>query len=251
VARFYLNAPINIEQTINLPMEIVRHIQVLRLRNNEIIYLFNGDGSEYATKLLGLEKKQATVQVMQQIKPSPPPLNTISLAIGLISSDKMDFVVQKATELGVKEIIPLYSEYAQRIPPDRLNKRLEHWQNIILSSCMQCGQNYIPTISRPIHFEDLLTNAWEYNLKVLLSPHAVDEKNPQRKEFKLECSIKKPSKTTHALLMVGAEGGWSSPETAMAIKHGFIPIKLGSLILRAETAVLAGLGLLNVKLNIW
>jgi 16S rRNA (uracil1498-N3)-methyltransferase len=253
VARFYLNTPFNAGQNINLPIDIVRHMQVLRLTNGESIYLFNGNGSEYEAKLLCLDKKVATAKIIKQLEPKQRQLslNTISLAIGLISSDKMDLVVQKATELGIQEIIPLYSEYAQRISSERLNKRIEHWQNIIISSCMQCGQNYLPSISRPILYEELLNNTQKYNLKIILCPHEVDKAQQYEKNRWEDSTMTTSSEIKHTLLMVGSEGGWSPTEIVSAVEHGFIPVKLGNLILRAETAVIAGISLLNSKLKIW
>ena len=255
MARFYLNAPLSVGQTIDLPPDIIRHLQVLRIREHEVIQLFNGNGSEYEATLSNLNKKQAAALVIKKNEQwSQTSQNKISLAIGLIANDKMDLVIQKATELGVKEIIPLYSKYAQRISSERLNKRMEHWQSIIISSCMQCGQNYIPTICMPILYEELLNDTGKYNLKLILSPREVDAANPQKRheqEVGLDWDVTKSLDITHALLMVGAEGGWSNLEVTEAIKQGFIPVKLGELILRAETAVIAGISLLNVKLKIW
>jgi len=240
VARFYLDTISSSDQIIDLPLNIVKHMQVLRLKNGDIISLFNGKGAEYSAKLLTLDRKNAKVEVLKEIALNTNPTNKLSLAISVIANDKMDLIIQKATELGVSEIIPIYSKHSQRIANDRLANRLEHWEQIIINSCCQCRQNILPCITEPIYFNNLIENKDSFNLKVILSLA------PSNHDFKSSATP-----PINAMLVVGPEGGFTDEEYNMALKNDYKPLKLGNLILRSETAAIAGLSLLNSQLNIW
>ncbi len=144
--RFYVNFPLEESIKIELPLNIVRHLQVLRLKLNEEITLFNGGEYEYSAIILSLERKKVTVQILKSYKVHNNSQLKLTLAMAIIANDKMDLIIQKATELGVNEIIPIISERSQKIN----SKRLEHWQKIIISSCEQCGRNSLTTIQQPI-----------------------------------------------------------------------------------------------------
>ncbi len=238
MARFYVNTPLGVGQQLRLAQDLVRHVHVLRLRENEEIILFNGDGVAYAATLLSITKRDAEVMVTkEQYKYQVRPVKII-LAMASINNDKMDLVVQKATELGVNEIVPVISERAKRIDADKLNKRLEHWQSIVINSCEQCGSYLLPKVSTPVLFQELFIK-YNATLKLILSPKAKVQ----------------PSLTTlmpqDVILLVGPEGGFSDAEVNQAILSGYTSFSLGENILRAETAAIAGVSVVNTLYNNW
>lgn len=228
--RFYYNPPLTVGEHLSLPMEIVRHIFALRLNTNEEIILFNGQGKYYTVRIISIDRKSVVVDILDEniILPNS---KEITLGISLIANDKMDFAIQKAVELGVNRIIPIISQYSQHLNADRVIKKLEHWQSIIISSCEQCGQNYLPIMDNLTKLTDVI-NSDGYDAKLWLSIQ-----NQQKYDMLLD--------TQKILLIVGPEGGFSLSEEEQFIKSDFIPMNLGSLILRAETAVCAGLSLVN------
>ncbi|MFN7093957.1 MAG: 16S rRNA (uracil(1498)-N(3))-methyltransferase [Burkholderiales bacterium] len=226
--RFYVNLELAIAQEVTLPLAVVRHINVLRLRVGEEIILFNGDGYSYTAHLITATKRASAAYVHTKLAVADSATVEIKLAICLIANDKIDLALQKAVELGVAEIIPVISERTQRLSPDKVLKRSEHWQNIIISSCEQCGRNVLPKLKQPLSLKQLLHDYQNDELKVILTPH--------------DNSQALPSTTpTSLLVLVGPEGGFTPTEVKLALATGYQPLQLGNRIMRAETAVIAGI----------
>jgi 16S rRNA (uracil1498-N3)-methyltransferase len=234
--RFYCPPPLPSLGSFNLPADVAHHAsRVLRLRAGDSVQLFDGLGNECHGVLDDLSGKQVIVSNIIQIdanRESPLP---VLLAQALSSSEKMDWVIQKATELGVTEIQPLATERSiAKLSPERAAKRTEHWQQVAIAACEQCGRNVLPVIHAPLDIMVWLQQMRATtNSKFILLPQGATSLHTQTK----------PPGT--AVLLIGAEGGFTQAESDSALLCGFTPIRLGARILRTETAAVAGLAALQ------
>jgi len=229
VSRLYVAAPLNVGQKIELDDDAAHYIRsVLRLKPEQNLVLFNGQGGEYRCQLREVSRKSVRVEIEQyQERDVESPL-TIHLGIGISRGDRMDWSVQKAVELGVTHLTPLVTERCViKFNDDKKQQRLLHWQNIIQHAAEQSSRTRLPKLAE---IADLST--WvnqQQALKVFLDPYA---------ELTLNAL---PPDTHYVTLLSGPEGGFSSQERQIAIAAGFIPVRMGARILRTETAVLAAL----------
>jgi 16S rRNA (uracil1498-N3)-methyltransferase len=221
-------------QNIALEEQASRHlVQVLRFKAGASIRLFNGNGKEFEATLIEAGKKGATIHVDAEINAenTESPLH-IHLGIAISKGDRMDWLVQKCTELGVNEISPLLTERVDvKLPADRQAKKQQHWQQIAISGCEQSGRNTLPTINMPLK----------------LSPW-LDDVNAEKKlllDFENEIKIADSNVCNSAALLVGPEGGLSELEVLLAKKMGFSGWRLGKRVLRTETAPLAAISVLQ------
>ena len=228
MTRFYVAQDLFVNAQIELPSEVVRHIHVLRLRVGDDIELFNGNGFVNFATITQIEKRHVLVLINSILEVKNESPLKLTLAMCLISNDKMDLTVQKATELGVNLIVPIISERSQRIDKDRLTKRIEHWQSIIINSCEQSGRNVLPQIETPILFNKFLQQSNEEFCKIILSPH-------------VKHNSVLPKSCSEVVILIGPEGGFTNNEVDTANAYGFISLLLGSRILRAETAAISAL----------
>jgi len=233
--RVYCQQPLSLQQTIELDDIAVGHvIRVLRLNDGDTIRVFNGDGSEYAATLCDVTKKRANARITEILRTDPQqPLN---LLLGQVISkgDRMDFTIQKATELGIAEITPLWSERCEvKLKGERLEKKLEHWRRVAISACEQSGRNQVPVIHPPQHYADLCKNC-AADLKFTLHPH----KQKPLSEYQTPDSL---------ALLVGPEGGFSETEVEQSLALDFNGLTLGPRVLRTETAALAALSVFQFQ----
>jgi len=235
--RFYCPSPLPLRGTFDLPDNAAHHaLRVLRLREGDRVELFDGEGQSCSAVIAAASGKHVTVeQIVALERNCESPLRSI-LAQALCSSEKMDWIAQKATELGVTEIQPLDTDRSvARLTAERAAKRIEHWQQVIISACEQCGRNRFPRIHPPI---DLMT--WLRQMqsapetRVALLPQAAKTLD------------RLPAPAAGVALLVGPEGGFSAAEGDTIAQSGFIPVRLGSRILRTETAAIAGLTALQI-----
>ena len=234
--RFYCPPPIPRSGSFELPPDAAHHAsRVLRLRTGDTVEIFDGIGNECHGLIADLSARNVTVaNITANDNKRESPLHTL-LAQALSSSEKMDWVIQKSTELGVTEIQPLATDRSvARLSAERTARRLEHWQQVAISACEQCGRNVLPQIHAPLDIMDWLQQAKAVpDTKYILLPDGAaslhDQTRPRGK----------------AVLLVGAEGGFSHAESAMALHCGFIPIRLGARVMRTETAAIAGLAVLQ------
>ena len=232
MSRFYVNLPLTPNAVLELPLDVVRHILVLRHKINDSIVLFNGDGTSYNATIVEISRKIVVIKITEQIKNNHSEKLNIHLLLCIIANDKMDLAIQKAVELGITEITPIISERSQKLHTDKIAKRMEHWQKIIISSCEQCGNNIIPKLNHPIKLDEVCANPDGINLIM-----SNTEGNPQQQSY-----IPKLVQ-----LLVGPEGGFSQTEQVC----GFVPLMLGNLIFRSETAVMSGLSYVQLKYGNW
>ena len=230
--RFYVDVLLNIGEEIWLPSEVVRHISVLRLKPHQEIIMFNNDGYDYHAKIVELGRREILVTVIDKIKNQTEPDFIITLMISLIANDKFELIIQKAIELGVKEIIPVISEKTQRIKAEREAGKFEHWRKIIIAASEQCGRARLTAISEIKEFDSAIAqNKSEINF--ILSPHhATSNSDP----------ISEPRSVS---LLIGPEGGFTVDEIRLANQAGFQNLNLGKRILRVETAAIAGISFLH------
>ncbi|CNR78219.1 TPA: 16S rRNA (uracil(1498)-N(3))-methyltransferase [Neisseria meningitidis] len=228
--RFHLPENLSVGQTVNLPDNIVRHLNVLRIRPNENITLFDGKGKAHAARLTILEKRRAEAEILrEETADTESPLN-ITLIQSISSGDRMDFTLQKSVELGITAIQPVISERCiVRLDGERAAKRLARWQEIVISACEQSGRNTVPPVLPIIGYREALDKMPSESTKLIMSI------NRARKLG----DIRQPSGAI--VFMVGPEGGWTEQEEQQAFEAGFQAVTLGKRILRTETAPLAAL----------
>ncbi len=230
IPRIYTPAPLQSGTTIELDENGFSHaVRVLRLTEGSPLILFNGEGGEYAATLCDVEKKRASAAIgAHSPRECESPL-PIMLGQCISRGEKMDFTIQKAVELGVSEIVPLFSERCGvKLDKERSDKRTSHWQNTIISACEQSGRNRLPRLHTPLSLEQWLGTVTA-SCKLVLDPCASHSL----------AQLPKPEK--NLALLIGPEGGLSDAEIERAIKSGFTGIRLGPRILRTETAGLVAL----------
>ena len=241
--RFYCPEPIFAEQELELPASVAHHVRVRRLAEGETVVLFDGHGGEIAGSL-SFEGKKTSV-LLGQHRPKEAELGgEITLIQALPSGDKMDWIIEKAVELGVHRVIPVAAQRSVlKLSGARLEKRLEHWRSIIISASEQCGRNQLMHLSAPKTLEQAIAgSAREHRL--LCAPEA-----GQTLAAHLEASYHQQIKVGSLSLLIGPEGGWSPDEMAVASQQGVIKIRFGTRVLRTETAGLAMVSALTALLN--
>jgi len=240
--RVYLDTPLEPGRILSLPAANAHHLlNVLRLKNGAGIVLFNGrDDEEFTATLTIVNRREATATIERRHPVQRESALRISLVQAISSGDKMDFTLQKSVELGVADIIPIHSERSARIPAKRLEKRLQHWQRIIISATEQCGRVRLARLHPPARFGELLTSTGNIQARRILAPTA---------DRALSRSL-----TAHdnpVQIWIGPEGGFSPDEIRAAEKAGIQPVTLGPRILRTETAGIAALSALQALYGDW
>jgi 16S rRNA (uracil1498-N3)-methyltransferase len=236
MSRFYSPPPLPLNGTFDLPPDAAHHAsRVLRLRVGDAVEIFDGIGNECRGLIADLSGKRVTVsEITATGNKRESPLHVV-LAQALSGSEKMDWIIQKSTELGVTEIQPLATERSvAKLSAERVQKRLEHWQQIAISACEQCGRNVLPVIHAPLDIMAWLQQTKSIPAaKYILLPGGAASLHDQAKPG------------GKAVLLTGAEGGFSQAESAAALHCGYIPIRLGARVMRTETAAIAGLAVLQ------
>ena len=234
-SRIYQNISFTTGSEIQLNHQAAHHItNVLRLPVNSPLIIFNGQGGEYSAIIIAINKKSVTVRIGDFINiERESPLN-LHLAQGISRGNKMDFTIQKAVELGVKTITPIITARCTiKLPPDRWQKKLHHWQTIIINACQQCGRNQLPLLNSPIAIEDWLPQTVN-TTKLILHPTA-------------NRTLETLTNIQNCILLIGSEGGFTDREIVLTKQQQFIPLQLGPRILRSETAGLAAIAVLQNK----
>jgi 16S rRNA (uracil1498-N3)-methyltransferase len=206
--------------------------RVLRCQIGQAITLFNGDGNEYAATIRAIDRRSVTVAIGDAIDADRESALQIHLGIAISKGERMDMVMQKAVELGVTTITPLISERVEvRLQGERADKKLQHWQGIIIAACEQCARNRIP----PLH---PLTSLHDWIAKV-------DADKKFVLHHRSETNLGDMAKPQSAALLIGPEGGLSEAEIVSAERTGFMSLRLGPRVLRTETAPLVAISVLQ------
>ncbi|WP_423192419.1 16S rRNA (uracil(1498)-N(3))-methyltransferase [Cupriavidus sp. H18C2] len=242
--RFFVDTALVADAVLPLPEPVVRHVQVLRLATGDAITLFNGQGGSHAATLAEIGKRHALARVGAHDAAEAETPFTVTLAQGLAGGDKMDWLIEKAVELGVTAIQPLQaSRSVVRLSGDRAAKRQAHWQALVQAACEQCGRNRLPAVAPVATLEAWLASAPAPGARLLLSPRASGSLAD------LAATHRDAWRATGVTLLIGPEGGLSADEEDAARRAGFIGVTLGPRILRTETAGLACLATLNAILG--
>ena len=232
--RFYCPQPLAIGATVDLPEAVAHHLHVVRLQPGAALTLFNGEGGQYRATLLDAGKRRATatVDAFEELETEAP--YSVTLAQGLPEGSKMDWIVEKAVELGVAAIQPLAAQRSVvRLAGERAEKRQAHWQGVIVSASEQCGRNRLARLHPLADVGPWLATPPE-GVRILLSPRATESLAGWAR-----------SNTPQAVtILIGPEGGLTPQEEAAAVAAGALPLSMGPRVLRTETAGLAALAVL-------
>jgi 16S rRNA (uracil1498-N3)-methyltransferase len=233
--RFYCPVPLSIGTVLALPDNVAHHVQVLRLSLGDNISLFNGTGGEYIATLTLIEKKRVTVEV-KAFSPKEVELPyAVTLAQALPEASKMDWIIEKAVELGVAGIQPLAAQRCVvKLAADRAEKKRAHWQGIIVSAAEQSGRNRVPHLGELADFNNWITQQ-DMHRRILLSPRAEQSLSEWARHHP-------PQAVT---LLIGPEGGFTDIEEGLAQRQDVLALSMGPRVLRTETAGLAALAALN------
>ncbi len=228
--RIYTDQPlVTGSQAVLGPQETRHLVQVLRLKKGAEITLFNGDGHDYPALLEVCSKKQAVAEVLSKSQQESPPPLAIHLGIGVSRGERMDFALQKSVELGVSTITPLFTERSVvQLQGERLQKRIQHWRQVVISACEQSGRKRLPDVHEPAALDRWIQT--EDNTYALLLDHrstsSMSDLDPPADKVRL---------------LIGPEGGLSEEERGQARSSGFRGVRLGPRVMRTETAPLAAI----------
>lgn len=229
LSRFFIDAPLALGQH-ELPEAQAHYIaRVLRHSAGDAVQLFDGSGQEYRGELIEVGKKQVRVELREQFDGLAESPLSIHLGQGLSRGERMDWAIQKATELGASAITPLVTQRCEvRLKDERADKRLAHWRQVAISACEQCGRSVLPVIHPPVELEQWLPTV-EAELKLVLHPIAEP--------------LQSHAAPRSLAFLIGPEGGLSDEEVQQAQAQHFHPARLGPRVLRTETAPVVALSL--------
>jgi 16S rRNA (uracil1498-N3)-methyltransferase len=242
--RFYCPSARRTGEVLDLPANAARHVQVLRLQPGDRITLFNGGiagtlplGGEFEATITRMGRSEVQVQVGPHWPLEREAPREVHLALGMPANERMDWLVEKATELGVASIQPLVTERGVlKLKGERADKKLAHWQSIAVAACEQCGRNRVPVVHELVSLAEWLKTKLP-DTKFLLSLRA----DSQALRLAMASIVDRP-----VVLLSGPEGGLTLTEEAAALSSAFVSIGLGQRTLRAETAPLAALAALTL-----
>jgi 16S rRNA (uracil1498-N3)-methyltransferase len=232
--RFFSLQALAQDAELQLDDAAARHVQVLRLQPGSGIDLFDGLGGEFSATVLQMGKRHVSVRVGQRNPVEREALVRVHLLVGLMASERMDWLVEKATELGAVRITPVLAERSMlKLTGERADKKRQHWQGVAVAACEQCGRNRVPTIDLPQPLAQALTLVQSQRRVVL--GFGADAMPLQAAALGADVAV-----------LSGPEGGLSAAEEALALASGFAKTQLGARVLRAETAPLAVLSALTL-----
>ena len=239
MARFFVSKKNLQEKKAGISGDELEHMRkVLRLRPGDRVTLFDDEGWEHEGVIRSYTEKFAEVEILQSARPKRESPVNITLAQALGKGEKMDLIVEKATELGVRSIVPfLSSRTVPKLGGEKMERRKARWKKIALSATKQSGRTQIPEILDVSDFAALVSRPWPCELKLLFWEGESQQSLTQIREEKASLSS--------LLLVIGPEGGFSSQEAFEAIRHGFKAVRLGERILRTETAALAAVSIVQ------
>ena len=235
--RFHCPAPLATGAEIDLPPGAARHVQVLRLQPGDVLTLFNGEGGEFDAAVLRMGRSDVRVQVGAHHAVEREAPRAVHLLAGITANERMDWLVEKATELGVASITPLAAERSVlKLKGERADKKIAHWQAVAVAACEQCGRNRVPVVHGAVDLADWVrAPTVDAAQRLLLSLRGGTAPLAQA-----------AGGQGPVLFLSGPEGGLAAAEEDLALAHGFAPVTLGPRVLRAETAPLAALAALTL-----
>lgn len=237
--RIYLSQTLSLHQHVDIVGDSAHHlIKVLRVVPGQKLIVFNGQGGEFEAAISAIQKKSLSIEVINFVDCNREPPILIELGIALIKPDRMDWLIQKATELGISSITPIITEYTDlKINAQRMEKKREHWQKVAQNACQQSMRTRLPTINTHCNLTDWLSNC-THDARWMLDPNGPPFST---EKFRQKATATMPS----FCLFVGPEGGITEHEHRIAIENDFLAFSLGPRIMRAETAPLAAITLIQ------
>ncbi|MDR1075891.1 MAG: 16S rRNA (uracil(1498)-N(3))-methyltransferase [Xanthomonadaceae bacterium] len=238
LTRCYVELPLRKGATVDLPEPVVRHLaQVMRMRSGDECVLFNGDGHDYRARLLEADKRSGSADILDSEAVDNESSLRITLLQGIARGEKMDLILQKATELGVVAFVPVMAERTEvKLDAARSGKRLAHWRNVIESACGQSGRARVPSLTTPAPLAVALSS-----LDIPIGTRLTLDPMGEHRLTQLALS------SAELVIATGPEGGWSPHDRATLADHGFSGLQLGPRILRTETAGLAAIAALQSR----
>ena len=235
--RLYCPVPLQVLEELDLPAHAAKHVQVLRLQPSQVLTLFNGEGGEYEAEILKMGKHSVSVRILTHLNIEREAPRKVQLLVGMPANERMDWLVEKATELGVARITPIMTQHAVlRLSGERAEKKTAHWISVAQAACEQCGRNTVPLIDVP----QSLQSAFQSLLPYTQAERWVFSTQPLGRKSQPP-SDENESEKAWVQILTGPEGGLHSDEVSFALDAGFQALTLGPRILRAETAALMGL----------
>ena len=235
--RFFCPLPLTAGASLNLPDGAARHVQVLRLQPGDSVTLFNGEGGEFEAKVTRMGRSDVQVKVGTHALVEREAARAVHLVLGTPANERMDWLVEKATELGVASVTPLVTERSVlRLSGERAQKKQAHWQAIAVAASEQCGRNRVPAIQPLQTLADWLKTEAAKPLSEAGTTRLLLSLSPASQVLSQATANGGP-----VIFLSGPEGGLSTAEEAAALACGFAPVTLGPRVLRAETAPLAAL----------
>lgn len=228
IPRLFIDMPLSSGETVLLPRDKAHYISnVLRMRAGDSIKVFNNLGYEYESSIIDITKKTAQIKLSKSIQIENESPLKITLCLAIARGQHMDFSIQKAVELGVSNIVPVISEFSNvKLEDSRVQNKLTHWQNIIISASEQCGRNTLTRLQKPLDFSKWLE--LDTSMKRLIL-HPASQQSLSGIDMQ----------DNELSLIIGPEGGFSEHEVKLSEEKGCISISMGPRILRTETAVVA------------
>ena len=235
--RFYCPLPLAAGAQVTLPPQAARHVQVLRLQPGGVITLFNGEGGEWTASVTRMGRSDVDVEIGAHTAVEREAARAVHLVVGMPANERMDWLVEKATELGAASIQPIAAARSVlKLAGERAAKRQQHWQAIAVAACEQCGRNRVPLVHAPLALADWLRGGQSEGARLLLSLRAGSQ--PLRQAA---------GGASQVWVLHGPEGGLTAQEEDAALAAGFVPASLGTRVLRAETASVAALAVLGLE----
>lgn len=246
--RFHCPTALIPGDALNLPPGTARHVQVLRLQPNDEITLFNGQGGEFKAVVTHMGRSDVSVRVGEQSHIERELNMGVHLWSGITANERMDWLLEKATELGATTLLPITAERSVlKLKGERADKKLAHWQAIAVASSEQCGRNRVLQVGTPVNLSQAIAQLSVAPLQAArwVLSLASGTRSLQEMMQTLKTSKDGDAKRGEIILLSGPEGGLSPSEEAQAIAAGFVPVSLGHRVLRAETAPVAVLSALS------
>jgi 16S rRNA (uracil1498-N3)-methyltransferase len=233
--RIFCEGPLTVGGEVKLPAAGAYHVaRVLRMREGAPLILFDGMGGEYQAEITRVEGDAVSAKLMHQTPGTAESPLKVTLVQGVSRSERMDWTLQKATELGVTSIAPVLSARSVvRLDEKQAAKKQAHWQAIVIGACEQCGRTRVPNVMTPLPLRNYFANVKKEGLRLVLSPSAPGS---------LAGLASLPNKVE---LLIGPEGGLDDDELNAARGAGFTPVRLGPRVLRTETAAVVALSVLQ------
>ena len=236
LTRCHVDLPLRTDTEVSLPEDVGAHLlRVLRLHVGDECVLFNGDGHDYRARIVALGKREASAEVLEVRRIDNESPLRISLLQGIARGEKMDWILQKATELGVARFLPTSSDRSEvKLDGQRADKRLAHWRGVVIAACEQSGRATVPEVTAPMSLD--AAAGLRDGRGFILDPFA-----------EASLSTLPAAAITACTIAIGPEGGWSPRDREQLVAAGYAGIRLGPRVLRTETAGLAAIAALQAR----